>query len=169
MGAKNNQKKNIAKARNAGKGQQKGKRPIVSPIPVVRAAAPTTPIPALVTLTARPELKTARGGTRTLKKWCFDKTPVYRTPEEPWPSISLNKGAVVELTGQSQNVTIDGLKVTWLEVAYETYDARAGTQWVTGWVNDAYLDEYNECFPNPGVVIPNQTPDPRDAQQYMLW
>lgn len=169
MGARNNQKKNIDKARNAGKAQQKGKRPIVSPIAVVRAAAPTTPIPALVTLTARPVLKTVRGGTRTLKKWCFDRTPVYRAPEEPWPSISLNKGAVVELTGQNQNITIDSAKITWLEVAYETYDSRAGTQWVTGWVNDAYLDEYNECFPDPGVVIPNQTPDPRDAQQYMLW
>lgn len=170
MGPKNNGKKGN-KARNPNQGRQGIRRPLVSPVSAVRTAVPTTPIPALTVLAAQPDLKAVRaanGEVQTIKKWCFDSTPVYFAPDEPWPSTSLNKGAVVELTGQKQSLSADGIKAAWSEIAYETYDPHAGTQWVTGWVNDAYLDDYNEKFPNSGVAIPNATPNPRDAQQYMI-
>ncbi|HET9911896.1 MAG TPA: hypothetical protein VFQ13_08405, partial [Anaerolineales bacterium] len=38
-----------------------------------------------------------------------------------------------------------------------------------GWINDAYLDDYKEKASDSGVVIPNPTPDPKDARQYMIW
>lgn len=159
------------KSKQSRQGRREAKRPLVSPVVVTRAAAPTTPIPALTILASPPELKTVRasgGAVRTVKKWCFENTPVYFAPEEPWPSTTLNKGALVELTGQEFSLSAADLKISWSEVAYRTLDSQAGTQWVTGWVNDAYLDDYNETFPDSGVVIPNPTPNPADAQQYMI-
>jgi hypothetical protein len=79
----------------------------------------------------------------------------------------LYRGAIVELTGQKQNVFSGDVQTSWTQVVYKTHSSRTGTQWVTAWVNDIYLDDYNEKFPHSGVVIPNATDDPTDAQQYM--
>lgn len=104
---------------------------------------------------------------KVLKKWCFDKAPVYFSPGELQPSSSLKRGAVVELTGQKQNTIISGFHTSWTEIVYGIQDKQAETHWVTGWVNDACLDDYHENFPDSGVVIPNPTKDPHDAQQYL--
>ncbi|HSB00719.1 MAG TPA: hypothetical protein VLE49_08720 [Anaerolineales bacterium] len=168
MGHKNDGKKNN-KAHNPGKGQRNNKHPVVTTF--VARAAPVTPIPVLAALAAQPELKTVSGGNgrvTTVKKWCFDSTPVYYTPDEPWPSITLGKGAIVELTGNKHSNSAAGIRTSWSEVAYEIQNPQTGMQWVTGWVNDAYLDDYNDKFPDSGVGIPHQTPNPKDAQQYML-
>ncbi len=168
--ATKNKSKDKNKAHNFGQGRWNTKRPLVSSA-VVPRATPITPIPALIPLAAQPELKTvstANGEGRTVKKWCFDRTPVYYTPDEPWPSTSLNKGAVVELTGQSLSVSATGIKTSWSEIAYKIQGVQTEMQWVTGWVNDAYLDDYNEKFPASGVMIPTPTPDPTDAQQYLI-
>ncbi len=169
MGPKNASKKGN-KARNLNRGRGDPKRPLVTATFVPRTV-PTTPIPTLTASAAPPELKTvhtASGEGRTVKKWCFDSTPVYYSPDEPWPSTSLNKGALVEVTGQKLKISADSLKTSWSEVAYRIQDSQAGVQWVTGWVNDSYLDDYTDKFPDSGVAIPNPTPDPKDAQQYMI-
>ena len=128
-------------------------------------------IPTLMSSTLQPVVRTMQdsgGNVQTVKKWCFDRTPVYFSAEEPQPSAYLDKGTVVGLTEPPQNIAAASSGSPWSEIAYQVNDLQVGTQWVTGWVNNAYLDDYNEKFPNSGVVIPNPTPNPRDAQQYML-
>jgi hypothetical protein len=168
------------KNRNANKGGKgiKGSSLTSAPFPstsVTRmAVTPTVVVPALLTSATRPKLRTihdSNGKVRTLKKWCFDeRTPVYFAPDELRPSSVLNKGAVVELTGKKRKISISDLSTSWSEMAYAVYDKKVQTvtHWVIGWVNDAYLDDYNEKFPDSGVVIPNPTTDPHDAQQYMI-
>jgi len=126
--------------------------------------------PALITSLSQPSVKTVRGfggSARTLKKWCFDYTPVYFSPNELKPSDHLNRGAIVELTGNKQTFST-GIETPWSEIVFKKYDARMGIKWVTGWVKDASLDDYHEKFPEAVVPISNPTPYPLDAQQYML-
>ena len=170
MAPKNKWKKQ-GKVQKSGPGGRDIKRPLGSPVVVTRIATPATPIPALVVSASQPELKVAgasNGEAKTVKKWCFENTPVYYAPDEPWPSTSLNKGAIVELTGQELRVSAADVKTLWSEIVYKIQDLQAGRQWVTGWVNDAYLDDYSEKFQDSGVLIQNPTPNPPDAQQYML-
>lgn len=170
MVPKNVIKKGV-KVNNSNKGGKDNKRPSVT----ARAsnAAPiftATSVPTLVTSVTPPDVVTvhdAIGKVRTLKKWCFDRTPVYIAPNELRHSAYLNKGTVVELTGQKQSTFSANISTSWTQIVYRTFDSRAGLQWVTAWVNDAYLDDYNEEFPHSGVRIQNETPNPNDAQQYM--
>ena len=144
----------------------------VNPVTAPRSSTIlATAVPTLMTSAIRPDLLTvqdAPGKERTLKQWCIDRTPVYASPNEMRPSTHLYKGAVVELTGQKQSALSKDIGTSWTQIVYKTHDSRAGTQWVTAWVNDAYLDDYNEKFPHSGVRIPSATPDPTDAQQYMM-
>jgi hypothetical protein len=129
-----------------------------------------TAVPTLVQSGTRPNLMTvedAPGKVRTIKKWCIDRTPVYASPNEMRPSTHLYKGAVVELTGQIESAFSQEIKTSWTQIVYKSYNSRAGMQWFTAWVNDVYLDDYNEKFPHSGVVIRSETADPTDAQQYM--
>jgi hypothetical protein len=129
----------------------------------VARLAPTVPIPPLTVLASPPILKPG-------KKWCFeDLTPVYHAPDEPWPSTRLSKGTIVEITGQKLQLAVGDAKTSWAEVAYKIADAQRWDQWVVGWINDAYLDDYKEKASASGVAIPNPTPDAKDARQYMIW
>jgi hypothetical protein len=100
----------------------------------------------------------------TVKKWCYaNLTPFKGTPNGV-KMFDLPRGAVVEPTGQQQNAMVLGQDTIWTEIHYAGKDGFIQT----GWINDAYLDDYIEQFPNPEVVIPNPTPETDDAPQYML-
>src|SRR5512142_2065280 len=105
MGHKNDGKQS-KKEREAEQRRWLKKHPTVTTM--VTSAAPVTPIPALTAAALQPQLKivSTASGEKTVKKWCFDNTPVYHSPEEPWPSISLGRGTVVELTGNKQSASL---------------------------------------------------------------
>lgn len=133
-------------------------------------AAVTASAPSLVMSFVQPVIKTIQtpdGKVRSVRKWCLDQTPVYFTPAELNPSMHLYRGAVVEMTGQTQAV-FNITETAWSQIVFRKYDARTGIQWYCGWVNDGCLEEYNEKYPDAVVPIPNPTPDPSDAQQYMM-
>ncbi len=105
------------------------------------------------------------------KKWCLKEgLPVY-SPNSTKPVFSLIHGnvVIVERICNSPNA------VTWSEITRTSY-SMVGGKWVPqtnkGWVNDFYLDDYNEGFPdnNDVVKIENPTQDPNaHAKQYMVW
>ncbi len=72
----------------------------------------------------------------------------------------INPNSVVEATGETQEIN----GVTYERVTYHannTFD---------GWVERRKVEPYNENFPRDCVDIKAiQTPDPRDAEQYVLW
>ena len=162
------------KVNNRNKGAKNLKQP--SSLSTTSFSAPrsstilATAVPMLIPSPIRPNLMTiedAPGKVRTIKKWCIDRTPVHVSPNEVRPSTHLYKGAIVELTGQKESLFSKDIKSGWTQIVYKTYSSRAGTQWFTAWVNDVYLEDYNEKFPHSGVVIRSETADPTDAQQYM--
>lgn len=98
------------------------------------------------------------------KKWCYaNLTPFLAAPNGA-KLFDLPQGALVEPTGQQQQTPVNAHSATWSEVQHSGVDGIVKT----GWVNDAWLDEYIEQFPDPEVHIPNPTPEPNDAPQYML-
>ncbi|HLO14029.1 MAG TPA: hypothetical protein VK206_04310 [Anaerolineales bacterium] len=168
MSPKSISKKAGKKGSSQGAARHDNQAPAISGVvtPMHVAATPATAIPALLTSTLQPELRrasNAAGKVQSLKKWCVDRTPIHFSPEELQPSDQLDKGFVVELTGQQKTISADDHQTAWSEVAY-----KAESAWVRGWVNDAYLDDYHEDFPDSGVVILHQTKELWDAQQYMV-
>lgn len=167
------------KASRPKKGRKDNRRPPAATRPLQAASTfagtpqmpAATAVPTLIKSASPPNLVTVHepgGKVRTLKKWCFERTPAYVSPNESRHSAYLEKGAVVELTGQKQSTFSATNTISWTQVVYKTYDSRAGKQWMTAWVNDAFLDDYNESFPDSGVLIRSATDDPHDAQQYMV-
>lgn len=92
----------------------------------------------------------------TVKKWCYAKLTPFTAKPNGVKKFDLPRGAVVEPTGQ-QNAALTEIRYTDKDGAIQV-----------GWVNDAYLEDYFEQFPDPEVVIPNPTPEMNDAPQYML-
>jgi len=88
------------------------------------------------------------------------------------PLYFLKRGNIVHVKRQKIEIPGDVPSSSWSEIAYEetSYD-RELKQWVkssvTGWVNDAYLDDYNEKFPDFEVEIPHATKNSNDPQQFM--
>ena len=127
---------------------------------------------------------------RPAKKWCIKQgTPVINSHLKksttlndndqemilwagPIPAYSLKKGNVLTVHRQSITIPGDVPVSSWSEVTYEetSYD-RTEKKWVkssvTGWVNDGYLDDYHEKFPDFEVVIPHATKNSNDPQQFM--
>lgn len=98
------------------------------------------------------------------KKWCYASLTPFNASPNGAKRFDLPQGAVVEPTGQQQHLSVNAKDSLWTEVQYTGADGVVKT----GWVNDAWLDEYIEQFPDPEVQIPNPTPEPTDAPQYML-
>lgn len=98
------------------------------------------------------------------KKWCYAKLTPFLTDPNGIKRFDLACGALVEPTGQQRNLTINGFDSLWTEVQHTDGNGAV----TSGWVNDAYLEDYVEPFPNAEVVIPNPTPELHDAAQYML-
>ncbi len=100
----------------------------------------------------------------TVMKWCYANLTPFTTNPNGAKKFDLPRGAVVLPTGQRQHILINGHNTTWTEIRYAGKDRVVQA----GWVNDAYLDDQMEQFPNPEVIIPNPTPETDDAPQYML-
>jgi len=98
------------------------------------------------------------------KKWVNRFTPMYlpaaNMDEVPLTLRTklrdLNERTIVEATGQKRE--------PYEEVRYFT-----ATGFITGWVHGADLEDYVENYPRDCVVIPNQTPDPNDFEQYFIF
>lgn len=113
--------------------------------------------------------------------WCFEKNVAVRQSDDPTQTFVLNQGTVVTV-GQ-QNVLVPGDPNRWAEIKYSHREySKEKKQWLQsdriGWVNQIYLDDYREDvlsrneegrYLRTGVRIKNQTEDPTDAQQYMVW
>jgi len=91
------------------------------------------------------------------QKWCIaHKIPLQDENGNKVYEIPL--GAVSEYTGRQR--TVNG--VLWSEIAREGK---------SGWINDAYLEDYSEMYPNFEVEITEATPATPtldDAAQYLL-
>lgn len=143
----------------------------VAPKTIVHSLVPDPPVvpsPIVQPTVIKPSVNSKSVGR---KMWCFLPTTAYSavggTQMLDIPQNPFSQGVVVELTGNQASVNHD----LWLEVTY-TYNVKEKNKWDTkttppGWVNAIFLDDYNEQFPEPILEIPNQTPDPNDAQQYM--
>jgi len=172
------------KPNKAGKGV---KRPLVTARPATPTAAARLPI--ISTLEFPAPVLPLTDPSQAVRKWCFKHGSPVINPllkksyfaddkeiilsEGPAPSYSLKRGKVVRVNRQNIKIPGDVPLSSWSEIIYEetSYD-RALKQWVTsrviGWVNDAYLDDYHEQFPDFEVEIPNATKDSTDAQQFMF-
>ncbi len=91
------------------------------------------------------------------QKWAIDRG-AFRTAPNGNKIADIPPGTIVSPTGNQQSLVLLGHQTLWSEI---TLGGR------TGWVNDAYLEDYAEKFQNE-VVIANPTPDPNDAAQFMF-
>src|SRR5918996_3200847 len=190
MSPKNTLKKGD-KAHNINKGNRNKKRPPVTSRPAARmpAVSPVVkPIPAISSLEFPALTSQPTDPLGSVKKWCFKNGSLVINPllkrsyfidgqevilsEGPIPAYSLKRGNVVHAKQQNVKIPGDVPQSSWSEIIYEetSYD-RDVKQWVTsritGWVNDAYLDDYIEKFPNFEVEIPHATKNSNDPQQFM--
>jgi hypothetical protein len=100
----------------------------------------------------------------TTKKWVNRFAPLYK-PNVNMNSVPLSlsikimdlyERTVVESTGQQKDV--------FEEVKYTNVNGVT-----TGWMYQADLEDYLENYPRDCVVIPNQTSDPNDFEQYFVF
>jgi hypothetical protein len=91
------------------------------------------------------------------KKWCIGMAS-FR--EEPGGSriLDIPPGAILDVTGNQAPGRMNGSELVWSEVIYRGR---------TAWINDRFLEDYVEKYPEE-VLIPHATPEPNDAAQYML-
>ena len=73
-------------------------------------------------------------------------------------------GSLVHATGEIREIVYSGKSTTWAEVIYQT-----GSNEYHGWVYDEFIEYYDLHNYQPMVAIPNQTENPQDAAQYMIW
>ena len=122
------------------------------------------PSPASISKPAHPILKfpspisLARPAGVELKKWCFVNNVPMLQSGSPEAVATLMQGDIV--TVRRQNVRVGGSQEVWAEVDFKGK---------SGWVQQAFLDDYVEEFPGHEVKIDHQTADPDDAQQYLDW
>jgi hypothetical protein len=127
------------------------------------------------------------------KKWCLKNVAVESPRFETWefeedkvgmilryhePDKSfktLLKNTVLHVLRPNQSMPGDVESSSWSGIVYQkTYYVSSVKNWVTtrvtGWINDADLDDYREDereeFRNFVVTIPRQTQSSTDAQQY---
>jgi hypothetical protein len=74
-----------------------------------------------------------------------------------------------------QNIHVAGSSDSWAEIGYRYFRQPTPGRdiWeevkVSGWVNETYLEDYHDPYPEELVKIETPTPNPNDAKQYMLW
>lgn len=73
-------------------------------------------------------------------------------------------GSLVHATGQTYDMVYSGQITTWAEVLYQT-----SQRTYKGWVYAPFIEAYDLHGYQPVVSIPNQTDNPQDAAQYMIW
>ncbi|HMX20250.1 MAG TPA: hypothetical protein PKC52_13380, partial [Anaerolineales bacterium] len=88
------------------------------------------------------------------KKWCIAPGTFRQTPDGVGV-LSFMKGAVMESSGATE---VKNGK-TWIQVKYKSR---------TGWVRNSVLEDYEDRFSTPEVIIPHPTPEEDDAEQYMF-
>jgi len=150
---------------------------IVAPIPgtsktgTTQPDAPTQKLPngSLPTGSKKWCLKGVSVVQPVIEKWhCKDKTKVP-VPVLEQSSYPLKRNTVVGVLKQDESSSWSG--ITYEETIYDFVD-KTRKDWVTtrvtGWVNNADLDDYIEEFPNfKGVDIPNATKSSTDPIQNM--
>ena len=98
-----------------------------------------------------------------MKKWTAYSgyTALRLTPDTRGPKLrDLNPNTVIESTGETQEVN----GVIFERITYST------DKDYEGWVDAAKIESYNENYPRDSVDVKViQTPDVRDAEQYVLW
>jgi len=125
------------------------------------------PIDAPVLRTKKWFLKDALAFNPTIRKWYErgmgkDKVTV-RMPVEEQSSYRIRRNTIVDTLPQDHSIS-------WSAIAYEitAYDYTE-KQWVTtrltGWVDNANLDDYIEEFPDSEVTIKNKTKSSTDLEQ----
>lgn len=92
------------------------------------------------------------------------QAPLRTDPGGRVKLLDMPRHRLCDPTGVTQEVLYRGIPTTWAEVVY--HDS-AGRHY--GWVYAALLEDYDETDHPPIVSIPNQTTDPQDAAQYMIW
>lgn len=100
----------------------------------------------------------------TNKKWTnsLSYTPLMQLPKKGIKILDLNPAVVLESTG-AISTSDDGL--IWECVLYHTL-----SKTYVGWIESRLLDPYVEGFAKNCVEVSDiQTPDPTDAEQYVLW
>lgn len=73
-------------------------------------------------------------------------------------------GSLVRATGERRDIVYGGRITTWAEVEYLT-----SQRLYRGWVYEPFIEAYDLHDNKPIVSIPNQTANPQDAAQYMVW
>jgi len=100
----------------------------------------------------------------TNKKWTNSPsyTPLMQYPKKGLKILDLNPATVIESTGET-SISTDGL--IWECVLYNTLNKT-----YVGWIESRLLDPYAENYARDCVdILDIQTPDPTDAEQYVLW
>ena len=101
----------------------------------------------------------------TFKKWTNSPagyTPLMQYPKKGIKILDLNPATVLESTGEI-STSIDGL--VWECVLCNTLNKT-----YVGWIETRLLDPYVEGYAKDCVDIADiQTPEPTDAEQYVLW
>ncbi len=89
-------------------------------------------------------------------KWINRFAPIYAEPKVSKKLRDFPMGTIVRATGLSYGL-------------YEeiVYDEASGP--IVGWVHTDDLEDYVRNFPVNVVEIENQTPDPRDFEQYIIY
>lgn len=142
------------------KGQKTGKMASNKVVPVSNPVLPALQFP--------PPLSQGTPVT-FVQKWCLANTAVLQSE----PLFVLTRGSIV--TVGRQNVHVAGSDASWAEIEYRYFrqPARGKDVWmeetVRGWVDEVYLEDYCDPYPQEVVRIENPTPSPKDARQYMIW
>ncbi len=90
----------------------------------------------------------------TSKKWFVD-VDTFRELPDGLPIVTLLKGTLVDFTGATE--TKHGKQ--WSQVRHKGK---------TGWTRNAVLEDFDDKFSKPEVVIPHPTAEDDDAEQYMF-
>jgi hypothetical protein len=101
----------------------------------------------------------------TTKKWVNRFAPLYK-PNSNMDAVPLNLTIkIMDLFERTVVASTDQKRDPYEEVQYTTDTGGV----ITGWVYQADLEDYLENYPRDCVVIPNQTPNPNDFEQYFIF
>lgn len=96
-------------------------------------------------------------------KWVNGFAPMLVRPNPNSTKIlDVPERSLVETIGMTTQVLDDS-------ISYEMVNYRTDRKTFTGWIYCGWLEEYIESLPKNCIEIPDQTPDPRDAEQFFLW
>lgn len=95
-----------------------------------------------------------------MKLWINKFTPLLVLPTDRRKYFDLNPGTLVD-----QEIPGHAAQPGLTEVRYTNSEGKA----TVGWINSDHLEPYHETLPKNCVKIPNQTANPNDFEQYMVW